>query len=485
MALLELPLWRSALTFPGDPADQVLANLTALRQEVTPEGIDAHLMLFVGSLADRATSAPTFDLVKQHYQTLSMQGDANGMSGLIRLSDVENANLPFLATPSYRYQLDQFKELILSDGLGVILQKASTILTSGYSHTPPKGKPTVLKGSTDAISFIEQGMVNLTTQFRSTGVEGNFRHVADVFSRYQARVGKPASGIKTGFSQIDEAHDGFQPGDLALVLGYTGQMKSMFTLNVVYHAVVWYGHNAAIIPTEMSAKALQDSIAVMHCSHKKFSAGLEAVTYERLKRGQLTKAEEQLLQEAIHDLATCKDYGQFLYKEPEKSLTVGEIRRWAEQQDRTYPLSLLAIDYLGHIDPSVGGSALKESSVANITVRETKQFAMTFRKGAGLSIISPWQSNREGFKEAEKNGGKFTLRAMAWAPEAEKSADLVYYVYRDENMAQSNQLQVGNIKARDRKQLMTPFMVFAEPNLRIIEDIDPSLLYQSPVPVLT
>jgi hypothetical protein len=486
MALLDLVLWRGVLAQPTDPEPDLLANLSALRGDVAPEGIDAHLLTFVGGLVDRTGKVPAHTLVRQHYDTLSLQGDANGLSGCIRLDDVANAGLAFPGISQYRYALDQFRDRVLGDGLGVVLQQATAILTTGHQYTPPTGPrvAVTLHGVGDALRFVEQGVTNLTGQFKSGAIESGFQDLQAVYTRYQQRAGKSTSGVLSGWAVIDNAHNGLQPGELALVLGFTSQMKSTTVHNWAYHAAVWYRKNVAIVTTETSMRGLQDSFVVMHSTHPKFGTAL-TLTHDKLVRGELTPDEEQHLQRVVTDLMTCRDYGRLVWQEPDKaSLTVGDIRRWAEQQHRQTPLDLLVIDYLGHVNPTAGGSSLRESAYANMAVRETKQLAMTFDRGRGLAVLSPWQSNREGFKEAEKNGGIYSLRAMAWAPEAEKSADLVYYVYRDSQMANANLLQMGNIKARDKRQITTKFDLFADPNLRIIEDFDPLKAHQNPVAIL-
>ena len=212
---------------------------------------------------------------------------------------------------------------------------------------------------------------------------------------------------------------------------------------------------------------------MLHCQHPKFGESLVSVTYDRLKKGALSPSEEELLQAALHDLQTNTDYGALLYKEPDRAdVTVGDIRRWAEGKARQVPLDLLVVDYLGLVNPSSGGLSMRESAIANLAIREAKQMAMSFNRGKGIGVLSPFQSNRDGFKDAEKNGGRYTLRALAWAPEAEKSADLVYTVYRDETMARQQTALLGNLKARDRPLVLDTWMVYANPAIRCIRDDD-------------
>lgn len=482
---LDDTLLRSVITFPGDASHDVFANLMALRLDVVPTGIEAHILGWLGSIADRVGTPPTIDLVIQHYQGLELLGDTNGFTGRTKLEALAAMGLPLLSPLDYRVALDRYRERILGDGVGDIMQKATTILTSGYTPPPVRGVPSpTLQGAEVAIDFVYQQLATLTSQFKSGVGQGSFRDLGQVFNRYQARAGKAPTGIQMGYRDLDAYHR-IEYGDLVLILGYTGQMKSTLTFNIAYNAVIRHHHNVALISMEMSAAGLQDAMVVMHCVHDKFGAFdiAKGITYDRLRAGTLTKIETDLIQTAIADLETCPDYGQFVYYDPDRDLNVGDVKRWAEQEHRKTPLDLLAVDYAGLINPTGGGVSMKESAFANVAMREFKQLARTFALGRGIGVLSPFQSNREGFKEAQKNGGRYELRALAWAPEAERSADLVYYVYRDDTLRGANQLQIGNIKARDRRLIDQSFTVFAWADHKLIEDIDPTKLYQSTTPV--
>jgi hypothetical protein len=480
--LLDAPLLRSVIDLGGDPQPELLQNLAALRQDVRVVGLDAHLLAFVGALADKTGLVPSLAICDQHYAMLQAQGDPYGFSGLTRLGDLRQG-YPFLAPVAYQYALDQYRDRVIGDGLAQVLQVAATILTTGHQVPVPKGPPVLLKGPQQAATFVTESIEALTARFGSGAIEGNVMADAGaIFQRYQQRKTAPPTGVKTGFTGVDAAHGGIQPGDLALVLGFTGQLKSTVTLNIAYRAAVFYGKHVGFVPLEQSAAAALDSLAVLHCQHPKFGDHFLAVSYDRLRQGLLSAAEEDLLQTALADLQSCPDYGALLYKEPDKAdVTVGDLRRWAEAKAKHVPLDLLVVDYLGLVNPSSGGLSMRESAIANLAIREAKQLAMAFNGGKGIGVLSPFQANRDGFKEAEKTAGRYSLRALAWAPEAEKSADLVYSIYRDEAMARASLAKMGNLKARDRPLLLDLWDVYANPGLRVVRDADTLAPDQNPL----
>lgn len=461
---LSLGLLRSVLRIGGESETDLLSNINMLRAEVAfdTKTIDGHIILFVGSIADRVGAVPDFATVYSHYDLLVRQGDSFGTAGLIRLGEVRNASVPFWPSTDYRYHLDRFKEEITGDTLGQVLQQTSAILTTGYAPKVAGKHAVTLKGPSDALHYVEAELSALQAQFFTGDIEGSFRLDASVaWAEYEKRkqavaAGKKIEGVLSGYPDIDNVHGGLMPGDLCLVLGYTSQFKSTFCLNWAYHAAVYYGKNVAVIPTEMSASTMRDILGVIHCYHPDFEkvyGGTINVCYDDVWRGTLSPGQEAIFKAALHDLQTGKDYGQILYREPQGVIRVSDIKRWAEQQDRKVPLHMLLIDYIGQVDPSSGGSSLRESALANMAIRETKQMATSFRNGKGIAVLSPFQSSREGFKEAEKNKGVYSLRAMAWAPEAERSSDLVYSLYTNDQLREAMKIQWGNLKARKRRQI--------------------------------
>ena len=482
---LDLPLLRSVLRCdPQDAEIDLRENLDALRTEVTASGIDAHLLQWLGQHRDRTGVVADSVLARTYYTDLMAANDQYGFPGITRLNEIEQSGGAALDRSHFRYALDAFKETVISDGLGELLQQTARILQGGYTLPPVKGQPAkTYKGASDAQSYLRAGMDLLASRFQSETVEGSMRlDAAQLWADYEARKITPPKYIRSGFLDIDTPHGGLKAGDLALVLGFTGHYKSTFCLNWAYRAMVYQGLNVGIVPTEMLAKDLLEVLAVMHTYHPKFRAQpqfmMEEIQFDRWADGLLTTTQEDLMKAALDDLQTDPSYGQMVYMQPGSTLTVRDVRRWAEQQHRKLGLQLLVLDYMGQINPDVGGSAMKESALMNVMISEVKKMTNTFANGEGIAVLSPFQASREGFKEAEKNGGIYTLRAFSWANEAERSCDFAYSTYTNETMRIERQLQVGNLKARKRALIDHPFKVFCDPKTRVIEQLDASKYYQ-------
>jgi hypothetical protein len=150
------------------------------------------------------------------------------------------------------------------------------------------------------------------------------------------------------------------------------------------------------------------------------------------------------------------------------------IEQWSESLAREQPLHLLTIDYLGLVDLSATQSGMQDVQSLNQVVRQAKGLAASFNHGKGISILSPFQSNREGYKEAMKSEGRYNLTAMAWANEAERSADNVFSVYLDASMRSTNELVIGHLKHREGPVVPDLVRVFADPKTRRIDDLSVS-----------
>ena len=79
----------------------------------------------------------------------------------------------------------------------------------------------------------------------------------------------------------------------------------------------------------------------------------------------------------------------------------------------------------------------------NRAIRATKLLALEYADGLGIGCVSPFQANREGFKEAEKSGGEYTLRALAGANESERSADYVYSLFLNDTLRNACELMMA------------------------------------------
>ena len=81
--------------------------------------------------------------------------------------------------------------------------------------------------------------------------------------------------------------------------------------------------------------------------------------------------------------------------------------------------------------------------------------ALGFNRGEGIPILCLFQLSREGYRAADKNGGKYNLTHLSYANEAERSADVVMTSWFGEEMQNNNQTRYQCLKSRDQKPFDT------------------------------
>lgn len=476
---------------PTDPPT-LLDNLRTILREVNlpSTSIYGEVLRFLSSIGERAGQVPTLEQVRAHYTRREAEGFGDGSAALIVLTELEQANLPVLDPTAFRIALDDYREALLTGVTSNLLIEAANILRTGttvrqFSKESGKYEMVTLKGVEASLEHVHRRLRELDLMLRRQVLEGEFTaDMEQVVPRYDRAASNPAArvGVLSGLKIIDDIHRGLRPGNLGLVLGFVGHMKTTFCLNWFYKAAILHGKNVAMASLETPVVDLTDLIVCMHSMHPRFEydRAKHFVTFDRMRAGILTPEERDILQAASDDLKNNTAYGHMSYKQPEGDMTVADIRAWCERLHLDRPLDLLVIDYLGLVNSEKG---YKKESYANLNdaVRQTKLMAIEFDDARGLPVLSPFQANREGFKDAEKNGGRYSLRALHGAPEAERSADLVYYVYLDDALRKAKELVVGNLKTRNVEMISDQFRVFADPATRMLDDLDLAAAGQSRV----
>jgi len=173
------------------------------------------------------------------------------------------------------YYLDKLREEYMSNRLETILTNAAV---AQKTH-----------GSAFILDKLNESLAKL---YRLTGgaVDTNImdfeeaeRYYEEVRERTEAMGGQP--GISTGLPFIDASYpSGLAPGDLVVVLGYTGRAKSLFTTLLACNAHDC-GYKPMIVSLEMSDSKVRDRVYTIQGSglfsnselnlgqydHKKFS----------------------------------------------------------------------------------------------------------------------------------------------------------------------------------------------------------------------
>lgn len=292
-------------------------------------------------------------------------------------------------------------------------------------------------------------------------------------------------GILSGLYPIDVELKGVKKKELLLIAGSTGECKTTLSLNYAYNAAVAMGFNVLYVTLEMPREVLQDKLYCMHANNKTMQRELGVdvyLTHNDVRNGELSNRGETYYKYAVSDWDArgaervsqkhieCP-YGKFYVWQPDRRLTPSLLTskmNMLNKADKT-KLALVVVDHPGLMGPDDPNAHRGETASLNEIMKRLKGIAMTFDNNIGIAMIAPFQINREGkkniVKKAEKNAEKkdsfngntspevanrplYNTYDLAYANEAERSADGVIYTYLDDEMRKSNKLHIGCIKSR-------------------------------------
>jgi replicative DNA helicase len=267
-------------------------------------------------------------------------------------------------------------------------------------------------------------------------IRGNFRDDQDeVRTEYNlTKIDRSsASGKLTGLTEIDEIIKGARTGQLWIHAAYVGELKSTFALNWAYNQVVRYFSNVFYASLEMPYEDIRRQIGCIHSTHAKWG-GRPPLEYESILSGLLTAEEEAFFEEVWADFTSNPAYGDFHCWCPTDDVTIGDIRREAEMVNQESELSVIYIDHGSLVEPEKGKKGKDYTVELNSVLRGAKKLALFFNGGAKIPVVVLFQINREGKDYADKNQGRYKLRHLSYANEAERSADIVTTSYLSDQM---------------------------------------------------
>jgi replicative DNA helicase len=226
------------------------------------------------------------------------------------------------------------------------------------------------------------------------------------------RYGKEGgiSGVKTGFTKLDEMTTGFHPGDLVIVAARPGMGKTSLALSMALYAAVHAERKTAavVFSLEMSKAQL---VQRMLCSEAE-------IDIHRLRGGRLNKQERNRLGIAAGPL-----YEAPLYIDDTPAINVMEIRSKCRRLKAQGQLGLIVIDYLqlmGIVDKAEN----RQQEISQIS-RSLKGIA----KELGVPVIALSQLSRA--VEQRTGSHKPQLSDLRESGAIEQDADLVLFIYRE------------------------------------------------------
>lgn len=261
----------------------------------------------------------------------------------------------------------------------------------------------------DVLDFAEKRIFDIaekrsTNDFEaiSTVLERGFLEIERIFNNKGV-----ATGVPSGFSDLDSKTSGFQKGDMVLIAARPSMGKTTFVLNLAQHAALRENKSIVIFSLEMSKEQLA----------YKFLCAEANVDMLKLRTGNLDDQDWENIARASGPLAAAK-----IYIDDTAGVSVMEMRSKCRRIKLEHGIDMIVIDYLQLMSGSGGESRQQE-------VSEISRSIKALAKEMECPVIALSQLSRAPEQRADHRPMLSDLRESG---SIEQDADLVMFLYRDE-----------------------------------------------------
>ncbi len=276
------------------------------------------------------------------------------------------------------------------------------------------------------IELAESALFRLATQGGNDGGFVTFERAlteAILGAERAFRRAGHVSGLSTGLRDLDKKTGGLHPSDLMILAGRPGMGKTALATKIAFgaaHALVREARaedpnavpkgSVAVFSLEMSAEQLATRLLAEEAR----------VSGDRIRRGEIGQRDFDRFVQVSREIA-----GLPLHIDDTPAITLSALRTRCRRLKRTKGLSLVVIDYLQLMRPSVGTKP--ESRVLEIS--QITQGLKAIAKELAVPVLALSQLSRAVESREDKRPQLSDLRESGTI---EQDADMVLFVYRDE-----------------------------------------------------
>src|SRR5438067_4918005 len=274
----------------------------------------------------------------------------------------------------------------------------------------------------DLVDQAEQILYDLSQQ----RVTGEWSEIEELLKESFERItqlyesGVDLTGTPSGFRDLDRLTSGFQPGNLIIVAARPSMGKSALALCMAANMGVRHNIPVGLFTLEMSKAEVTQRLM---CSEAK-------VESQRLRNGKLAPDDWPRLTAACDKLAKAP-----IYVDDTGLLNMMEIRSKARRLKARHPnLGLIIVDYLQLLTPS----QRRDSDGRVQEVSEMSRSLKILARDLDVPIVALSQLSRAVEQRTDKRPILSDLRESG---SIEQDADLVAFVYRDEDYNEESDQQ--------------------------------------------
>ena len=231
------------------------------------------------------------------------------------------------------------------------------------------------------------------------------------------------SGLSTGLRDLDKKTGGLHPSDLVILAGRPGMGKTALATKIGFGAARALQRDAQDRGPDIVSKG---SVAIfsLEMSSEQLATRLLAeearVSGDRIRRGEIGQKDFDRFIQVSREIASLP-----LHIDDTPALSLSAMRTRCRRLQRTQGLSLVIVDYLQLMRPSIGTK--QENRVQEIS--QITQGLKALAKEMSIPVIALSQLSRAVESREDKRPQLADLRESG---SIEQDADMVMFIYRDE-----------------------------------------------------
>lgn len=326
---------------------------------------------------------------------LTRRGQYKILRGDEMLMEIANS-VPHAANGPYHASIVRQKSISRQ-----LIQTCTEIIRDGYSN---------LHTASELLDMAERRVFAIS----EAEAIGETRDIGDVigevFIAIEARRNGRATGLTTGFTDLDVLTNGFRPGDLVILAARPSQGKTALAMGIAQHAAQEFPGHVLFISLEMGDGPIGERLL----------ASVSRVEGAKLQQPRFMRGDDtDRLSAAAASLQSLR-----IKIDDTPGRTVTQIGANARRVKSRDGLSLLVVDYLGLIDGQRDRGDSRQEEVARIS-RRLKQLARELQ----CPLLCLHQLNRQSEQRTDRRPMLADLRESG---QIEADADCVLLLHRPE-----------------------------------------------------
>lgn len=340
--------------------------MTGVEQRLPPQNLDAEMTVLGSIMLDNEVFASIEGMLtpehfykeahRKVYRAMERLHRQSEPIDLVTLTEELRRTGELEAIGNYAYLLGMMESVptaayaesyarIVSEKkvLRDLINASGTVMQMAYDQAQPLDQ---------ILDAAETGIFRVSGEQRRHSFHGMTSLVSETFEYINEmhQNPDPVSGLRTGFSDLDNLTAGLQPSSLNVLAARPSMGKTAAALSVGLNAALREGKTVAIFSLEMSAVQL---VTRMLCSEAR-------VDMTRVRSGQLSDRDFQRIADAAGRMSESR-----IYIDDNPSLTVMELRSRARRLMSDHGLGLVIVDYLQLM--SGGSTENRQQEISNIS----------------------------------------------------------------------------------------------------------------------